>query len=694
MTVRPIVITGEPVLHQRAQPVESFDDELKTLVADMFETMDAAHGVGLAAPQIGVGLRIFTWQMDNDDGVPARGVIVNPYVTPSKPLAGATPTRTTRSRAACRSRARPSRSSAGSEPASAASTLDGNEISFEATGWFARMLQHEYDHLNGFLYVDRLNDKWAQKAKKAVKAQRLGHARAIVDAGRRPLTPSATTPTSTTSREEWTRRIPRRTAREGAATTPRHRRRRPHRHRQVRPRPRPRRGLRRRGRQRRRLPALPRDGHRHRQAAARRAARHPAPPARRPRRHPGGERRRLPVARPRRPRRDRRARPPPRRRRRLGSLRAGGPRPPRDPAHRRRRAPAARGGGRPRSARRRCCSRLRERDPAGRVGDRAQQHPPHRAGPRGHRADRPPVLGDDAHPRVRPADRRSSACGRPGPCSTSASRRGSSGCGARGCSTRCGRSSGVGLREGRTAIARDRLRPGARQLDGPLTARAGPGADRRPDAPGGSCAGRSRGSAPTRASPGSTRGDPIDAHVEQAAAVGEARDQRQWPAWLTMLRLHQGPRHRERLRARARPRGRPRPHRRARPRLWPTGGPAIGGDGVIRVVPTDAADRAGRAGTRPARRAGSWTTATPTAAPSEMCGNGTRVFAAYLRREGLETADEFAIATRAGIKHVRVERRRVRGRPRARGGSPTRRRRARRLRRPRPPRRTATRSPR
>ena len=84
MTVRPIVITGEPVLHRRADPVEMFDDDLRSLVADMFDTMDAANGVGLAAPQIGVGLRVFTWQMDNEDGVPARGAIVNPYVTSAK----------------------------------------------------------------------------------------------------------------------------------------------------------------------------------------------------------------------------------------------------------------------------------------------------------------------------------------------------------------------------------------------------------------------------------------------------------------------------------------------------------------------------------------------------------------------------------------------------------------------------------
>ncbi|HYH72133.1 MAG TPA: peptide deformylase, partial [Nocardioides sp.] len=59
MAIRPVVITGEPVLHQRARSVEVIDDTVRELVADMFETMDAARGVGLAAPQVGVGLRIF-----------------------------------------------------------------------------------------------------------------------------------------------------------------------------------------------------------------------------------------------------------------------------------------------------------------------------------------------------------------------------------------------------------------------------------------------------------------------------------------------------------------------------------------------------------------------------------------------------------------------------------------------------------
>ena len=75
MTVRPIVISGNPVLHRPAARVTTLDDALRELVADMHETMDASHGVGLAAPQIGVGLRIFTYIIDNEDGVPPRGTL-------------------------------------------------------------------------------------------------------------------------------------------------------------------------------------------------------------------------------------------------------------------------------------------------------------------------------------------------------------------------------------------------------------------------------------------------------------------------------------------------------------------------------------------------------------------------------------------------------------------------------------------
>ncbi|HEV7196337.1 MAG TPA: peptide deformylase [Pedococcus sp.] len=168
MTIRPIVITGEPVLHRRAEPVPAFDAELAALVGDMFETMAAAHGVGLAAPQIGVGLRVFTWQMDNEDGVPTRGVIVNPFVASTKPsLEEPDPHDEEEGCLSVPGESFPLKR--GERATVTGFDPEGREVSFEASGWFARCMQHEYDHLNGFLYVDRLNERWSKKARKAVK---------------------------------------------------------------------------------------------------------------------------------------------------------------------------------------------------------------------------------------------------------------------------------------------------------------------------------------------------------------------------------------------------------------------------------------------------------------------------------------------------------------------------------------------
>jgi peptide deformylase len=173
MTVRPIVITGEPVLHRRAETVAAFDDDLRHLVEDMFETMDAAHGVGLAAPQIGMGLRIYTWQMDNDDGVPARGVVVNPYVTSTKAsLDEPDPHDEAEGCLSVPGESFPLKR--GDRASVSGYDVEGREIAFEASGWFARCMQHEYDHLNGFLYTDRLNDRWGKKARKAVKQRGWG----------------------------------------------------------------------------------------------------------------------------------------------------------------------------------------------------------------------------------------------------------------------------------------------------------------------------------------------------------------------------------------------------------------------------------------------------------------------------------------------------------------------------------------
>ena len=191
MAIRPVVITGEPVLHQRAQPVEVIDDGIRELVADMFDTMDAARGVGLAAPQVGVGLRIFTWQLTNDDGIPPRGVVINPYLTSAKPVVGdPDPHEEVEGCLSVPGESFPLRR--GEAATLTGQDLDGNEIRYEATGWFARMLQHEYDHLNGFLYVDRLTGKWSRKARKAVKGHGWG-VPGLVWSRARTATRSATT---------------------------------------------------------------------------------------------------------------------------------------------------------------------------------------------------------------------------------------------------------------------------------------------------------------------------------------------------------------------------------------------------------------------------------------------------------------------------------------------------------------------
>ena len=173
MTVRPIVITGEPVLHRRAEPVERFDDDLRELVADMFETMDAAPRRGRGAPPNGVGRRGLTGAMDTADGVAARGAIVNPYVTSTKPsLDEPDPHDEAEGCLSVPGESFPLKR--GDRATVTGYDVDGTELSFEASGWFARCMQHEYDHLNGFLYVDRLNERWGRKARKAVKKQGWG----------------------------------------------------------------------------------------------------------------------------------------------------------------------------------------------------------------------------------------------------------------------------------------------------------------------------------------------------------------------------------------------------------------------------------------------------------------------------------------------------------------------------------------
>ena len=80
MTVRPIRIVGDPVLRTPTRPVTGFDGALRVLVQDMTDTMAAAEGVGLAANQIGVDLRVFVYDCPDDTGVRHRGVVANPVL--------------------------------------------------------------------------------------------------------------------------------------------------------------------------------------------------------------------------------------------------------------------------------------------------------------------------------------------------------------------------------------------------------------------------------------------------------------------------------------------------------------------------------------------------------------------------------------------------------------------------------------
>ncbi|GAA2222482.1 peptide deformylase [Herbiconiux moechotypicola] len=165
MAVLPILISGDPVLHTPASPVGDVDDTVRTLVADMFETMDAAPGVGLAAPQVGVPLRLFVYGWTDDADVLHRGVAVNPelFITPTT----TEPADDDHDVEGCLSfpgeRFPLVR---GTSAILRATDLDGSPFVIEASGWLARIFQHEFDHLEGRLYVDRLEHAYAKVAAK------------------------------------------------------------------------------------------------------------------------------------------------------------------------------------------------------------------------------------------------------------------------------------------------------------------------------------------------------------------------------------------------------------------------------------------------------------------------------------------------------------------------------------------------
>src|SRR5919107_1958371 len=171
MAVRPIVISGDPVLHSPAKPVTRFDSALRTLVRDLYETMDAAPGVGLAAPQVGVPLRVFTYGWVDEAGTRWRGVAINPelWITPPPP---GEPDEDEESEGCLSFPGERFGLRRADRAILRATDLDGERFEIAADGWLARIFQHEYDHLDGTLYVDRLGERDQRIAAKI--ARKLG----------------------------------------------------------------------------------------------------------------------------------------------------------------------------------------------------------------------------------------------------------------------------------------------------------------------------------------------------------------------------------------------------------------------------------------------------------------------------------------------------------------------------------------
>jgi peptide deformylase len=173
MAVLPIRITGDDALHAVAEPVTKFDKSLRQLVDDMFETMTEAPGVGLAAPQVGVGLRLFVYNWTDDDGILWRGTAINPQLWLSPiPVGEADDEDESEGCLSIPGERFPLRRAALARLT--AVDLDQKHFEVSAEGWLARIFQHEYDHLDGVLYADRLDHDHAKAVAKAIRKKGWG----------------------------------------------------------------------------------------------------------------------------------------------------------------------------------------------------------------------------------------------------------------------------------------------------------------------------------------------------------------------------------------------------------------------------------------------------------------------------------------------------------------------------------------
>jgi peptide deformylase len=165
MAVLPILEHPDPRLRQKAVPVKAFDEKLQTLIDDMFETMYAAPGVGLAANQVGISLRLAVMDCAPKDGPPQPIVLINPEILEatdrqemdegclSVPDTSEKVTRYNHLKLKALDR-------------------HGKVFELEAEGLMAQAIQHEIDHLDGKLYIDYLSSLKRERINKKLKKQR------------------------------------------------------------------------------------------------------------------------------------------------------------------------------------------------------------------------------------------------------------------------------------------------------------------------------------------------------------------------------------------------------------------------------------------------------------------------------------------------------------------------------------------
>ena len=163
--IREIVIYGDPILRKKGKPIQEITDKIRELAEDMIETMHDAHGVGLAAQQIGEAIQLTVIDVADVENRPSRMWIDGEEVDPKEhtPLILINPELTLSREAEVGPEGCLSFPEISSDISRAAHVkvkaldLDGQPVEFEAEGLLSRAIQHETDHLNGILFIDRMS---------------------------------------------------------------------------------------------------------------------------------------------------------------------------------------------------------------------------------------------------------------------------------------------------------------------------------------------------------------------------------------------------------------------------------------------------------------------------------------------------------------------------------------------------------